>query len=108
MPVFVYISRGTISASKNDCFPLSNRFGSRASALLPVVNCSRRRGLVSPWGLPARPRGFPEPLAPASGEGKDAGAPAEADAVGGSPSAAPKRHEVGRVARRARPEMSCY
>ena len=34
-------------------------------------------------------------------EGKTAGAPAQAVAVGAAP-AAPKRHEVGRVARRAR------
>lgn len=76
--------------------------GSRASALLSVVNCSRRRGLVSPLGCPADlgtfPNGSPQREVRASRR-----APAMAGVVGGRPSVAPKRHEVGRVARRARP-----
>ena len=44
---------------------------SRASALLSVVNCSRRRGLVSPLGCPAD-LGLSRTARPASGEGKPA------------------------------------
>jgi hypothetical protein len=104
-------------------FTLEGELFSIRERLLPSVKLVRvarvgaaaRRELITPertgqsWGATPPDLGaLPEPLAPASGEGKDAGAPAEADAVGGSPSAAPKRHEVGRVARRARPEMSCH
>jgi hypothetical protein len=105
---FVYISRRNFTASENDCSPLSICRVARVGAAARRESITPERTGQSLWATPPDLGALPEPLAPESGEGKDAGAPAEADAVGGSPSAAPKRHEVGRVARRARPEMSRY
>ena len=58
-------------------------------------------------GYPARPRAFTRTALTRELEGKTAGAPAQAVAVGDAP-AAPKRPEVGRVARRARPDIASH
>ena len=59
-------------------------------------------------GDPGRPNGFPAQRSPERWRASPIVRPRATDAVGASPNAAPKRHWVGRVARRARPELSCH
>jgi hypothetical protein len=79
--------------------------GSRASALLYVVRLFPSRSSWSPSAYPARPHG----LIPLSSRQRAGGQVRRSDHARRtqsvrSPNAAPKRHGVGRVARRARPD----
>jgi hypothetical protein len=94
-------------AVENNRVPERACWRPRASALLSVhVFMSLVRTRYSPLVLPPDLGHFLKALTREL-EGKVAGAPAEAGAVGDAP-AAPKRHEVGRVARRARPEIASH
>ena len=80
--------------------------GPRASGLLSVVNRLCRIGLASPVGTAARPRGFPEQRSPERWRARPPKPQRRRTQSAPRPSAVPKRHGVGRVARRARPGMA--